>query len=132
MKIYIATRFEDKPLAAYWVKRLRDAGIEITHNWSAVEEVNDAAANPARRTEYAEADFNGVVSADLVWVLSPEVGGRGCWTEMGIALGRQIPVVLSGALGLNIFDEFSMNFRTHTAAFRHIKMRAGVQRKILA
>lgn len=120
MKVYVATKFEDKRFASFWMGLLRAAGIEITHDWSAAEQDSDAQATDEERTEHAMLDFQGVLDADLVWILAPKASGSGCWTEMGIALGRNIPVVLSGAVGRNIFDEFTTNFPDHLAAFLHI------------
>lgn len=133
MKVYIATKFEDRHIASEWVRHLEHAGIQITHDWPSVEADSDEQVTGEMRNICAAQDFAGVLAADFVWVLAPKTGGRGCWTEMGIALARGIPVVLSGAgVGLNIFDEFSKNFSSHGDAYAYLLQQCDLQSNIRA
>ena len=126
MRVYVATKFEDSAVASYWLDRLRKQGIDISHDWTAVEEIDDLVNQPITRRRYAEDDFRGVACADLVWVLAPKEGGRGCWTEMGFAIALQIPVFVSGeGVGKNLFDAFASCSVTHEQAFADILKIAG-------
>ena len=90
VKVYIATgleRIDDQRRVAGW---LRAEGHEITYDWGSH---GPACGNGVDRIkEVALAEFNGVMSADVVLVLLP--GGRGTHVEFGAAVGLGIPVVL--------------------------------------
>jgi hypothetical protein len=120
VKVYVATRYEDKAEAARWIQRLRDLDIEVTHDWTAVEE---AGADPVLRRSYACADMQGVRDADVVWLLAPEDGGRGCWTELGAALALHKYVVVSGpGVRKNIFDTLaSITTPSHLEGFEFMQ-----------
>jgi hypothetical protein len=120
MKVYVATRYEDKAEAARWIQHVRDLGVEVTHDWTAVEE---AGADPVLRRSYACADMEGVRDADVVWILAPEEGGRGCWTELGMALALHKYVVVSGpGVRKNIFDTLaSITTPSHLEGFEFVQ-----------
>lgn len=89
-RVYIASRLE----RWFGVRRLRDAllkrGVAVTYDWTVHGSVQHL--GEARIAEVAEAEARGVIDADLVVVLLP--GGRGTHTELGIAIGAEVPVVL--------------------------------------
>jgi len=93
-RIYIASALEN----AAAVRELRDAlavrGIGLTYDWTGHGSVQDQGEERIREVGRAEAQ--GVRDADLVVVLLP--GGRGTHTELGIAIGAGVPVVLVGDL----------------------------------
>jgi hypothetical protein len=135
MKVYVATAFVEKLTAKYWMNRLREIGVTITHDWTTAEQ-------PARgelelpideQRQHARADVQGVIDADVVWVLAPAQGGTGCWFEMGVAHGLARyrgmmrpdnrvsptgvgPVIVSGPRR-TIFTSLFMHFDTHKDAF---------------
>lgn len=48
----------------------------------------DSMLSPADRLRFAVADRDGVLTADLVWLLVPnDKGAAGSWVELGIAIG---------------------------------------------
>lgn len=82
--------------------RLRAAGIEITHDWTeamheawSVED-GDAMVPESMRDWYARQDRDGVMSADVVVLLAPDGPSTGAWVELGLAIGREVPIVVSG------------------------------------
>src|SRR5271154_7423647 len=99
LRVYVATAFPEKDrLAVPWMNKLREAGLENTHDWTVTEnppggETVMPLTEQSFLTTYA---LNGVRSADVVWVLAPETGGTGCWIEMGYGLALEKYVVVSG------------------------------------
>lgn len=93
MRVYVASKFEDKHIAQHAMKQLRAVGHEITHDWT-VED--DSKAEPGRLDEYhavcAERDIEGVQDAEVL-VIFPHNQGKGLYVELGIALGAAIPIV---------------------------------------
>lgn len=93
MKVYIASALEN----AAEVARLRDilafAGHVVTYDWTIHGSVQSEGAE--RIAEVAAAEMAGVIDADVLVALLP--GGRGTHTEIGIALGSGVPVILRGA-----------------------------------
>lgn len=102
MKIYVAGAWVEKEeRAMVWIKRLRSAGIVITHDWT-VDDIpstvkTDAMLPLGEREKRAKADLTGIDVADAVWLLAPnERGASGAWTEFGYALGLRKKVFVSG------------------------------------
>ena len=119
VKVYVAAGFEERHVAAHWIGRLRAEGVEVTHDWTAVEEAS------GDRLAYAAADSWGVVKAHLLWLLAPAEKGQGCWTEMGIALCHGSPVIVSGA-GRSTAARWlaAARYATHDEAFADIIRRS--------
>lgn len=90
MKIYVATGLEHADRARVVQSVLRDDGHEITYGWTVHGSVQDA--GPKRIAEVARLEAAGVRAADLLIAILP--GGRGTHVEIGLALGRGIPVIL--------------------------------------
>lgn len=88
---------------------LKAKGHEITYDWTN----DDADAGPLDEfmipenfeiaRAIAQRDLNGVRFADLVLFIPPKDGGRGCYTEMGMALALGIPVIVRGPYFNSIF-----------------------------
>jgi hypothetical protein len=129
LNIYVAGAWiEQDTRVRPWITKLRAAGITITHDWTVAEArpgiTSDAELSPEERRAFAVADYNGVRSADVVWLLAPnENGGCGSWVELGIALGSGIGIVyVSGPRAKrSIFTELALGvFQTDEEAFKHI------------
>lgn len=100
MNVYVASAFQDFERTRAAHKALRDAGITVTHDWTQyVERYPNDDAPDAEKPVHAKEDVDGVRSADVVLVLTPEdkTRGAGVWIEMGAALALDIPVVIAGA-----------------------------------
>jgi len=90
MKIYVATGLEYADRAKIVQSVLRDDGHEITYDWTVHGSVQDA--GPEHIAEVARLEAAGVRAADLLIAILP--GGCGTHVEIGLALGRGIPVIL--------------------------------------
>jgi hypothetical protein len=123
MKVYIATSFVQKELAQKWRDALIKEGIEISHDWTVVEnpfsDRGELGVPIELQREWAEDDLAGVVNADVVWVLAPHTGGCGCWIEMGVGIESHRTVIVSG-FRRTIFTSMVDYLDTHEAAFDHI------------
>lgn len=92
MRIYVATKFEERERAREVMFALVAAGHSITYDWTTNEEFSVAQA--AR-------DRQGVMDADaLVFIAEKDLAYRGAWVEFGIAVARNIPIYILGAFYL--------------------------------
>jgi hypothetical protein len=88
VKCYVATKFEEGARAAQVAKQLESAGHVITYKWWGCEQVS---------AEQALLDALGVCSAEaLVLIAEKDLPYTGALVEMGMALGRNIPVYVIG------------------------------------
>jgi hypothetical protein len=103
LKIYVCSKFEEKPRCRAMQELLRNAGHEITLDWTQFEDPpgwdGDVATATPAQAEFlcgcAQKDWAGVLNADLVVVLThPNL--RGGLIEMGIAIANGIPVIAVG------------------------------------
>lgn len=95
MRVYVATSFKNIPEARAAQQALREAGHEITHDWTT--KALDPAWPEWKREDYlrtcGDEDLAGVLSAD-VFVLINHEALRDGMAEFGVALGRGIPIVV--------------------------------------
>jgi nucleoside 2-deoxyribosyltransferase len=126
MKIYVCGGSAELAVVSAWMDALRDAGHEITHDWTEVVraegEGNPRDATHAQRSAWAEADLQGIGTADLVWGILPTTSSFGCAFELGyaVALGKQ--VIVSGDWRRSIFScRALLRFETHNIAFEAIR-----------
>lgn len=107
MRVYVASKFEEKDRTRQVIEVLRNMGHQVTHDWTT--EVPYAEGDPRGPPYYrkcAEEDVRGVETADAVILLShPE--GKGMFVEMGIAIGRGIPIIAVGPHWNTIFFELA-------------------------
>jgi nucleoside 2-deoxyribosyltransferase len=105
MRIYVASKFEEKDRTRKIIEVLRNMGHQITHDWT--HEIPYEEGDPRGPPYYrkcAEADVAGVQTADAIIVLSHQ-HGKGMFVEMGIAIARGIPIVAVGPHFNTIFYE---------------------------
>ncbi len=91
MKVYIATKWENKPAAREVRKQLIEMGHKVTSQWLDTGEYDGPAEIAAQR------DINDVLDADVLLLLQDGYnieGGCGMWVEMGIAIAEGMPVVV--------------------------------------
>lgn len=98
MKLYVATAFQAKARVHNFMAKLRECvqDASLSCDWTALDETLGA-----RRIALAEE--RGIVEADVVVVLLP--GGFGTHSELGIAIGRGVPIVLVGELKDRVQDD---------------------------
>lgn len=110
MRYYIASRLENAPRVKE-LKHILDAnGWHHTYDWTVHGSVQNEGSHIIR--EVAEREAEGVGTANVVIVLLP--GGRGTHTELGIALGLNLRVVL-----LSETAEIDFGQDGRTCAFYH-------------
>jgi hypothetical protein len=74
------------------------AGFEVTHDWTGDIEaardrgLSDADLDDLERKMHVNRDLNGVLTADIFWLLAPPEPRHsiGCWNELGAALAACI------------------------------------------
>lgn len=99
MRIYVASKFNRAADVKVVQGKLKAAGHTITLDWTSHtvagltgQEREDALAR------FAQLDLDGVVEADALVMVHDEAS-RGAFCEVGIALGRGIPVYVLGGRG---------------------------------
>ncbi len=88
MRVYVATKYENRVRAQEVMELLRELGHEITYDWTTNEQVS---------AQQAALDAQGVATADaLIFIAEEAYAYAGAYVEMGIAIGRGIPVLVLG------------------------------------
>jgi hypothetical protein len=148
MRVYVASSYADKEkLAMPWIKRLRESEITISHDWTVktkeTPDAPDSAFAPGAtneldlpldiQRELALEDLEGVITADVVWIVAPPTGGCGCWIELGYAMSlrnqtwslrhqtRVAPSILISGPRRTIFASLAEHFDAHDDAFAYIQ-----------
>lgn len=104
MRIYLASKWEDRDIMPQLAEQIEEAGHRITHKWWQHEDhegTYPSNIDSAFYTQCAWDDFNGVASADALIVFNSGKS-EGKAVETGIALTMGIPVVVIGVRS-NIF-----------------------------
>lgn len=103
MRVYVAGGSSERGIVAQWIATLERYGIEVTHDWTRCEgydrargEDGEIDASDEEVKRWAEADAEGVESADVVWYLAPEALSEGSHFELGLACGQGKRVIASG------------------------------------
>ena len=110
MRYYIATSLSRAEEHNKLRDILNELGHELTYDWTVHGNVRNESSSDI--AEVAEAEVNAVADAHVVIVLLP--GGRGTHTELGVALGREIRVIIVGDIELGFFSSDD-----RTCAFYH-------------
>ncbi|MGA4720061.1 group-specific protein [Fictibacillus nanhaiensis] len=95
MKFYVASGFQNKEL----VKKIgndlqKNFKWQLTYDWT----LNDRAETKEDLAAIGIKEYEAVMKADITIVILP--GGKGCHTELGIALGNKKTVILYDPEGL--------------------------------
>jgi len=132
MKLYIAGSSQELDRAALWIARAKEAGIEITLDWTIpIREKGSGNTLPfVEKQHYACADRDAIRSADAFWFLVPARMSFGATWEFGFAYGywctndlaQPDPIVLSGPkAGDHIFSTLAhVLFQRDEDAFEHL------------
>ena len=99
MKIYVAGKYQDRVRVKSIHQEIRRIGHEITLDWTNHNIYpNDAVAGKLKG--FAKDDVWGVKEADLfIGLMTEKYEYKGLWVEMGVALGKGIPVWIIGSAG---------------------------------
>lgn len=122
MKLYVAGGSSERlTVIAPIIDRLRDAGVDITFDWTRWEgwqRPND----PAVIGEAAKRSMRGIVEADVVWLVVPKDKSEGSAGElcMGLVLGKMC--IVSGETGArNIWTSMcEVAFSSHGLALEWV------------
>lgn len=89
MKFYIASGFQNKKLVRKMGKEIQmQLGWELSYDWTQ----NERAQTVETLADIGIKEYNAVMDSDIVIVILP--GGKGCHTELGIALGNHKDIFL--------------------------------------
>jgi nucleoside 2-deoxyribosyltransferase len=129
VRIYVAGRTNDIKRVREMQDLCRKAGHEITEDWTqnvnaqAIRAEDDGVTLPSEFKRYAMNDVRGVRSADMIVVMcGPALLGTAI--EIGIAIEREIPVVLVGETDRDSVFFYLPNvvrFESAWAVYRFIK-----------
>jgi hypothetical protein len=132
MKVYVAGASAEIDICENYIKRLESSGkIDITFNWCDVIRKNAGIDLISEQLKYlAMCDLGGITEADWLWVIIPTLQSKGCWVELGYAMGTKLHmpkgkrrrIITSGRLTRN--DIFPLladkNCDTHEKAFEFL------------
>ena len=90
MKIYVASSFEQKNDTIEAHRKLREAGHEITLDWTTHKEIEAIQNDKKLAIDYAVQDVGGVLNADTYVLLLGDRKSAGAHIEFGIALGAKL------------------------------------------
>jgi hypothetical protein len=90
---------------------LERKGHTITHDWVTPVR-HEGYANPPDASLYARLkwgrdDLAGVDACQVLWILMPSKEGFGAGVELGYAIAKGIPIVVSGAHSRSIYTAFA-------------------------
>jgi hypothetical protein len=136
--IYVAGASAQIDLIEAFIARLREAGWEITFDWTEkVREVGNASPDdPTIRRAAALADLDGVRRAYVLWLVQPDATSTstGAWVELGAAQERRtlslkypdagfdpVLIVVSGSSRKCIFSDLAdRRFESHEDALEFL------------
>nr|WP_255647915.1 nucleoside 2-deoxyribosyltransferase [Pseudalkalibacillus hwajinpoensis] len=104
MNFYIASSFQNKQHVQVIATELKNRGYKLTYDWTK----NEKAVTLDDLASIGEAELEAVKKADFLIVLLP--GGKGAHVELGIALGRDIPVYLFNGDGFHSSEASSFYY----------------------
>ena len=85
-KFYVASTLSNADQAKIAINRLCDFGHEVSYDWT-----THGFAPIEERKEIAQKELQGVIDADLLFVVWP--GGGGTHVEMGVAISLKKPII---------------------------------------
>lgn len=95
-RVYVAGGSSERlTIVRPMLDRLRAAGVTITHDWTTCPGF-DRESTRLEQCRWATEDFEGVYNADLLWLICPAEKSEGAHAELGYAIARRTPVIVSG------------------------------------
>ena len=91
MKFFVSGKVGVEADVRAAMKVIRDAGHEITFDWTTIDHLRPYDENAVASREAAVKESRGVEDADVLIVLSHD-RGVGMYVELGIAIGSGVPV----------------------------------------
>lgn len=108
MRIYVASKFENKDEVRRAMKLLQDEGYSITHDWTGEDFKDRTGTDLVNYARFcAWKDRRGVENADALLLIN-HPACKGTLVEMGIAIANNKPIVIVGRdVAENIFFNLS-------------------------
>lgn len=97
--VFVAGASAEPERVRWAMERVLDQGWIVALDWlDSIEQEGSANDGLSRavRARHAEADMDGVLRADALWLLWPAEPSTGAYVELGIALASDVPVWISG------------------------------------
>ena len=118
MKIYVASKFNERLKVRWLMDKLEDMGHEITFDWT-----TEHYQHKEETREDAKECMNGVLLSDAyVGMFLEDYHYKGALVELGIALTIDIPVYVIGhAMDSCIFTKLTHKFETETEFLSFIR-----------
>jgi len=91
MKFFVSGKVGDSDITKSVMSTLRGAGHEITFDWTNIEHLRPYDKNKVACRETAISEACGVENADVFVVVAHDKG-VGMYVELGIAIGKGIPI----------------------------------------
>ena len=91
MKFFVSGKVGQAKNAISVIKRLREAGHEITFDWTTIDHLKPYSENRIASRRLAIKECDGVKNSDVLVVIVHKKG-IGMFVELGIALAMGIPV----------------------------------------
>lgn len=90
MKIYVASRFQDKEKVKDIYKKLKSEGHQISGDWTGHTHTKPYTKNQKLSKKYSIEDINSVINCDVFVLLTNQEPGIGSTTELGGALALYV------------------------------------------
>ena len=91
MKFFVSGKVGDDDITKTVMNALKNAGHEITFDWTTIEHLRPYDKNVAACRDAAVSESRGVKNADVLVIIAHDKG-VGMYVELGIAIGAGIPV----------------------------------------
>jgi hypothetical protein len=113
LAVYIAASSREADRVRRAQAMVQERGWTLTLDWlseieaNLVRGVRDMELSLDEQRRHAQADLDAIRRADAVWLLAPAEPTKGAWVELGYALARSRPVVVSGPTS-SIFEQLGV------------------------
>lgn len=110
MNLYISAGSTELERARAFMARCREAGHEITHDWTQDVERHQRGEDVSA-AQAAHSDFGGVAAAEALVALVPAMPSKGLWYELGVADALHVFTCIVGPEGCaDIWSTRAMRF----------------------
>lgn len=102
MKVFVTGKAGEEDAARQAMQLLRQAGHEITFDWTTIPHLKPYDKNISESRSAAILEAKGVMDADIIVLLAHE-RGVGMYVELGIAIAKNKPVYVVGNITPTMF-----------------------------
>ena len=122
MKVFVTGKAGEEHTAREAMQLLRQAGHEITFDWTTIPHLKPYDKNIAESRQAAILEAKGVLEADIVVLIAHEKG-VGMYVELGMAIAKNKPVYVIGNITptMFLFHPIVTRVKNMTEVLRHLK-----------